>query len=149
MSHPSYKDMVVAAIVADHHNRKGVSRAAIKSHILSEHNSIEDNAMMNACIRRAIKTLMDNGLVTQGETLQRFKVDREKLKAAQNKKKPAAPKKKKKAGKKKKTVKKKKPATKKKKKTVKKKKPASKKKKAPKRKATKKRAASKKKKAKK
>ncbi len=132
--------------------RKGASRQAIANFIFANSKKTP-GAMFNAHLRRALATMMKNGLLTAGETKQRFKRGKApakpKKKKAAKKKKPK--KKTKKKPKKKSVKKKKKPAKKKAKKQTKKKKPAKKKqtKKKAKKKPAKKKSVKKKKSAKK
>ena len=131
-------------------DRKGASRAAIASWI-QKNCSKEAGAMFNARLRTALNKGLENGVLKEGNTAQRFrigvlpkvvkpkkkKVVSKKKKAASKKKKKTASSKKKKAVKKKTASKKKKPASKKKRKPASKKKASSKKKKVSKRKSRK------------
>ena len=139
MSTKTYLEMVTEAIPTIR-DRKGASRVSIASWI-QKNCSKEAGAMFNARLRTALNKGIENGVLTQGNTAQRFrigvlpKLTKPKKKVASKKKKKKktprkkASSKKKKASKKKTASKKKKPASKKKKKAApKKRKPASKKK---------------------
>ena len=133
MSTKTYLEMVCEAIPIIR-DRKGASRAAIAKWI-QDNCSKEAGAMFNARLRTALNTGIENGVLKQGNSAQRFRIG--------VLPKPTKPKKKKVASKKKTASKKKKTASK-------KKKPASKKKSASKKKkpskASKKKTASRKKK---
>ncbi len=139
MSPPSFLAMVVEAIGSASHNRQGTSRAAIANFISNKYNK-EKNGGFNAHIRKAIEKGINEHIIKQGDTSQRFKLGnkvKEFRKSLQpkKKKKKTVSKKKKTSAKKKSASKKKKSAAKKKKTTSKKKKTKPKKKTAPKRKS--------------
>ena len=134
MSTKTYLEMVTEAIPTIR-DRKGASRSAIAAWIQGNC-SKEAGAMFNARLRTALNKGIENGVLTQGNTAQRFRIGvlpqatKPKKKVVSKKKK--APKrktasKKKKASKKKTASKKKKPASKKKKKAAPKKKKSAKK----------------------
>ena len=137
MSTKTYLEMVSEAIPSIR-DRKGASRQAIAAWIQSNCRK-EAGAMFNARLRTALNKGIENGVLKQGNTPQRFRIGvlpkaiKPKKKVASKKKKTpkkkASSKKKKASKKKTASKKKKKPVSKKKKKSVsKKKKPASKKK---------------------
>ena len=125
MSTKTYLEMVTEAIPIIR-DRKGASRAAIASWI-QKNCSKEAGAMFNARLRTALNKGLENGVLKEGNTAQRFRIGvlpkatKPKKKKVASKKKTASKKKKatgskkKKASKKKTTSKKKKPASKKKK----------------------------------
>ena len=138
MSTKTYLEMVCEAIPIIR-DRKGASRAAIASWI-QQNCSKEAGAMFNARLRTALNKGLENGVLKEGNTSQRYRIG--------ELPKPTKPKKKKVASKKK-TASKKKKASSKKKSASKKRKPASKKKskKKPSKASSKKKSSSKKKKA--
>ena len=108
--------LVLQAMGATRGGRKGVSRQAIANWILANTNK-QRGARFNAVLRRCLATALENGVLVQGATNQRFKLGAkpapEKKKAAKKaKKKKTASKqnktssKRKTGGKKKKTSKK-------------------------------------------
>jgi hypothetical protein len=105
MSTKTYLEMVCEAIPIIR-DRKGASRAAIAKWI-QDNCSKEAGAMFNARLRTALNTGIENGVLKQGNSAQRFRIG--------VLPKPTKPKKKKVASKKKKTASKKKSASKKKK----------------------------------
>ena len=133
MSTKTYLEMVCEAIPIIR-DRKGASRAAIASWI-QQNCSKEAGAMFNARLRTALNKGLENGVLKEGNTSQRYRIG-ELPKPTKPKKKKVASKKKT-ASKKKSASKKRKPASKKKKskkkpsKASSKKKSSSKKKKAP------------------
>jgi hypothetical protein len=147
MSTKTYLEMVCEAIPIIR-DRKGASRAAIAKWI-QDNCSKEAGAMFNARLRTALNKGIENGVLKEGNSAQRYRIGVLPKLTKPKKKKVAS--KKKTASKKKKTASKKKKPASKKKSASKKKKPASKKKSKPaKRKASKgskKKSSSKKKKA--
>ena len=122
MSTKTYLEMVIEAIPVIR-DRKGASRQAIATWIQSNC-SKEAGAMFNARLRTALNKGIENGMLKEGNTPQRFRIGLL-PKATKPKKKVASKKKKKQTPKKKKASSKKKSAS-----SRKKKKPASKKKKS-------------------
>ena len=120
MSTKTYLEMVIEAIPVIR-DRKGASRQAIATWIQSNC-SKEAGAMFNARLRTALNKGIENGMLKEGNTPQRFRIGLL-PKATKPKKKVASKKKKKQTPKKKKASSKKKSAS-----SRKKKKPASKKK---------------------
>ena len=83
---------------------KGASRAAVRRWIV-EQGQKDTGSSLNKAINRALKKLLEQGIVVPGESIHRFKLDRSKLpKPAKKKKKkrPVSKKKKRKASKSKK-----------------------------------------------
>ena len=136
---PSFLAMIVEGIGAVH-NPTGASRAAIANFIANKYNK-EKNALFNSNIRQAIAKGLNENIIKQGNTAQRFKLG-DNVNAFRKSLQPKKPRKKKTVSKKKKTTSKKKKTASKKKKTTSKKKKA-----APKRKTTSKRKSASKKKA--